>query len=59
MTLEDARNHVGKTLVHRFLDKAPEEAQLVKVGDHALHVRFAGTDKVVTMHPRFFEPAQA
>jgi hypothetical protein len=59
MTLEEACDHVGEILVHKFLDQPAEEAELVKVGDGgALHVRFAGSTEVVTMHPRFFEPKE-
>jgi hypothetical protein len=54
MRLEDARGHVGDTLLHQFLDQPVQEAELVEVGNHALHVRFAGTSEVVTMHPRTF-----
>jgi len=57
MTLDEARGHEGETLVHRFLDKDPEQAELVKVGDHALHVRLGDSGEVVTMHPRNFELA--
>lgn len=48
MTIDEARGHVGETVVHRFLDKPPEEAVIVKAGNHALHVRFAGRSEVVT-----------
>ena len=55
MTLEEARGHVGETLVHKFLDQPAEEADLVRIGNGgALHVRFAGSAEVVTMHPRHF-----
>lgn len=55
MTLDEARGHVGDTLVHKFLDQPAEEAELVRVGNGgALHVRFAGSTEVVTMHSRHF-----
>jgi hypothetical protein len=54
MTLDEAREHVGETVVHGFLDKPPEEAVIIKAGDHAVYVRFAGSSEVVTMHPRWF-----
>lgn len=60
MTLDEAFDHMGETLVHKFLDQPAEEAELVKVGDHgALHVRFAGSTEVVTMHPRHFTPKES
>jgi hypothetical protein len=60
MTLDEAYDHVGETLVHKFLDKPAEEAELVKVGDYgALYVRFAGSTEIVTMHPRWFAPKGA
>jgi hypothetical protein len=59
MTFDEAFDHVGETLVHKFLDQPAEEAELVKVGDYgALHVRFAGSTEVVTMHPRHFAPKE-
>jgi hypothetical protein len=57
MTLDEARGHEGETLVHRFLDKDPEQAELVRVGDYALYVRLGSSGDVVTMHPRYFELA--
>lgn len=59
MTLDEARGHEGAILVHRFLDKDPEQAELVRVGDHALYVRLGDSGEVVTMHPRYFELAVA
>jgi hypothetical protein len=57
MTLEEALGHVGRTLVYEFLNQPPREAELVRAGDGgALHVRFAGSTEVVTMHPRHFTP---
>jgi hypothetical protein len=55
MTLDDARGHEGETLIHRFPDNDPEQAELVRVGNHALHVRLGDSGEVVTMHPRHFE----
>lgn len=54
MELDEARGHEGETLVHQFLDQPPQEAELVSVGPNALHVRFAGSVDVWTMHPRTF-----
>jgi hypothetical protein len=54
MELDEARGHVGEILIHRFLDKQPEMAELVGVGAHALYVRLEGTTEVVSMHPRYF-----
>jgi hypothetical protein len=54
MELDEARGHEGEILIHRFLDKPPEEAELVSVGAHALYVRLEGTTEVVSMHPRTF-----
>jgi hypothetical protein len=59
VTIDEAHGHEGETLVHRFLDKDPEQAELVRVGNHALHVRLGGSGEVVTMHPRYFELAPA
>lgn len=58
MTLDAARGHEGETLVHHFLDAEPQQAELVQVGAYALHVRLAGSDEVVTMHPKWFELPQ-
>lgn len=55
MTLDEARVHVGETLVAKFLYPPDREAELVRIGGGgALHVRFAGSTEVVTVHPRYF-----
>jgi hypothetical protein len=52
MTLDEASEHVGETVSDTFLDREPRDAEIVGTGNFAVHVRFAGSTEIVTMHPR-------
>jgi hypothetical protein len=54
MKIGEARGHEGETLLYAGLDNPSGHAELVRAGQYALHVRFAGSPDILTMHPRFF-----